>query len=93
MHLILSVPNQCKTQGMYDKILSKHPFMLKYCYDRYKTQEMCGKVVNGFLPALKVVPNLFVTSKTIKKLHTALFADYDILFFYKDSSNVTFSSN
>ena len=48
--------------------------MLKYCYDRYKPIEMCKKSVDGFLPAIKFVPDWF------KKLRTALFADDDILF-------------
>ena len=34
----------------------------------------------------------FVTSKMIKKLYNVLFKDDDILFFDKDSGNVTFSS-
>ena len=41
--------------------------MLEYCHDRYKTQEMCNKAVDNFLPALKFVPDWFVTSKIIKK--------------------------
>ena len=35
---------------MCDKILSKEPFMLKYCLDRYKTQEVCNKAFDTFLP-------------------------------------------
>ena len=61
--------------------------MLKYCYDRYKPIEMCKKSVDGFLPAIKFVPDWF------KKLRTALFADDDILFVDEDSRNVTFSSD
>ena len=30
--------------------------MVKYCLDRYKIQEMCGKAVDSFLPTL----NLFL---------------------------------
>ena len=51
---------------MHDKIVSDDPFKLKYCHDRYKTQEMCNKAVQDFLPALKFVPDWFVTSKMIK---------------------------
>ena len=54
---------------------------------------MCDKAVDDFLPALKFVPDWFVSSKMIKKLHDALFADNDILFFDEDSSNVTLSSD
>ena len=51
----------------------RDPFKLKYCHDRYKTQEMCNKAVDDFLPALKFVRDWFVTSKMIKRLLTALF--------------------
>ena len=42
---------------MCDKIVSDDPFKLKYCHDKYKTQEMCNKAVDDFLPALKFVPD------------------------------------
>ena len=35
--------------------------MLKYCLDRYKTQDMCDKAVDTCLPALKFAPDWFVT--------------------------------
>ena len=54
---------------------------------------MCDKAADDFLPALKFVPDWFVSSKMIKKLHDTLFADNDILFFGEDSSNVTLSSD
>ena len=54
------------------------------------TQRMCDKAVDDFLAALKFVPDWFVTSKIIKKLHNALFIDDDILFF---SGDVTSSSD
>ena len=66
---------------MYDKTVSSDAFMLKYCLNRCKTQKMCDKAVDDFLPALKFVPDWFVTSKLIKKLHNAPFADDYILFF------------
>ena len=52
-----SVPDQYKTHGVCDKVVSEEPFMLKYCLDRYKTQEMHDKTVDACLPALKFVPN------------------------------------
>ena len=67
--------------------------MLKYYHDRYETQEICDKVFDGFLTALKFVPYRFVTSKTIKKLYTALYADHGSFFFNEDSGNVTFCCN
>ena len=54
---------------------------------------MCIKSVDDFLPALKFVPDWFVSSKLIKNLHSALFTDDDILFFDENSSNFTFSSD
>ena len=67
--------------------------MLKYCLDKYKTQEMCDKAVNAFLAALKFVPDGFVTKKMIKKLDDDLFANNDIIFVTEDSNYVTFSRN
>ena len=42
---------------------------------------MCNKTVGDFRPALKLVPDWFVTSKIFKKLLTALYADDNILSF------------
>ena len=68
---------------MCDHVVPKDPFMLKYFLDRYKTKEMCDKAVDKFLPALKFVPDWFVTGKIIIKLHNALFEDDNILFLMK----------
>ena len=54
---------------------------------------MWDKVVNDILPPLKLDPDWFVANKMIKKLHNALLADDDILFFDEDSGNVIFSSD
>ena len=64
--------------------------MLKYCLDRYKTQEMCDKAVDEFLPALKFVPDWFVTNKILEKLNDVLFVNDDIIFINEDCDNVTF---
>ena len=45
------------------------------------------------LAILKLIPHWFVTSKTIKKLFTALYADENILYFNEDSNNVVFNCN
>ena len=50
---------------MCDKVVSKNPFLIVYCPDNYKTLRMCDEAVDDFLAALKLVPNCFVTSKTI----------------------------
>ena len=82
-----------KNQEMCDKAFSEEPFLLKICHDSYKTPEMRDKAVDDFPTALKSVPDWFVTSKVIKNLHSALFADDNILFCDKDSGIVTFSSD
>ena len=40
--------------------------MVKYLFDRYKIQEMSDKAINSFLPALKLVPDLFFYKKLLK---------------------------
>ena len=45
------------------------------------------------LATLKLIPDWFITSKMIKELFTALYADENILYFNKDSGNVIFSCN
>ena len=65
--------------------------MLKYCLNRYETQEMRDKAFNAFLPALNFVPDWFVTKKNIiEKLDDTLFANHTIIFMNVDSNNVTF---
>ena len=54
---------------------------------------MCDKTVDYCLAALKFVPDWFVTSKMIKRLFTALYADENILFFNEYFGNVIISSN
>ena len=54
---------------------------------------MCIKAVDDFETALKFAPDWFVTTKMIKKLLTALYADYNILYFNVDSSDAIFSWN
>ena len=76
-----SVLDRYKTQKMCYKAFSEDPFMTKYHLNRYKSQEMCDKVVDDFLPTLKIVPAWFLINKMVKKLYDALFAD------------ATFSSN
>ena len=78
---------------MCEKMVSEDPFNLKYCHDRCKTQKMCDKAADGFLPALGFVADWFVTSKMIKKLFTALYADDNILHFNEDSGDPVFSCN
>ena len=49
---------------MCDRVVSKDPFLIVYCPDKYKTERMCDKAVDS-LAALKLIPDWFVTSKII----------------------------
>ena len=51
---------------------------------------MHDEAVDDSLAALKLIPELFATSKMIKKLCTALYVDDGLLFFDEDSGDVTF---
>ena len=51
---------------------------------------MCDKALGDFLTVLKLIPDLFVTSKMIKKRYTALSTDDGLLFFNEDSGDITF---
>ena len=44
------------------KAVSKN--LWKYCHGKYKTQEICDKVVDDFLPSLKLVPDCFLDPDT-----------------------------
>ena len=54
---------------------------------------MCDEAVDDYLATLKLIPDWFVTSKMIKKLCTASYADENILYFNEDSGNVLFNCN
>ena len=54
---------------------------------------MCFETVDDCLAALKPVPDWFVTSKMIKKLFTALYADENTLYFNEAPGNVVFNCN
>ena len=89
----LAVPVRYKTQEMCDRFISDDHFSITYVPDQYKTQQMCDKAVDDCLAALQFVSDWFVTSKTIKILFTALYADENILYFNEDSGNVVFICN
>ena len=88
-----SIPDQYKTQEMCNSIIPEDPFSIRYVPDQHKNQQMCDKAVDDCLAASKFVPDWFVTSKMIKNLFTALYADENILYFNEDSVNVTFCCN
>ena len=78
---------------MCDRVVSEDTFMLKYCLNRYNTQNMCDEAVNDCLLAIKFVLDWFITEKMIRNLHEASFTNDDILVFDKDFGNVTFFAN
>ena len=87
------IPDWYKTQKMCDKNVSEYPSLIVYCPDKYKAQRMCDEAVDDCLLVLKFIPDWFVTSKTIKNLFTALYADDNILCFNEDDGNDIFSCN
>ena len=52
---------------------------------------MRHEAVDDSLAALKLIHGWFVTSKMIKKLFTALYADENILYFNVDSGDAVFN--
>ena len=43
------------------------------CLDKYKTQDICDKVVDACLTALKFVPDWYVANKILNVLDNAAF--------------------
>ena len=54
---------------------------------------MCDKSVADYVVVLKFALNWFVANKMIKGLVNTLYADENILYFNKSSSNVEFACN
>ena len=75
-----SIPYWYTTQELCDKIVSEDHFMLRYCHDKYKTQNVCDNAVYSCLLALENVTDWFATSKMIKKLDSVIFFDDYIVF-------------
>ena len=73
---------------MCNSIISDDPFSITYVPDRCKTQQMCDNAVDGCLAALNLVPDWFVTSKMIKILFTAFYADENVLYFNENFIDV-----
>ena len=77
---------------MCDKILSKTPFMFKYCPDKYITETMCNEAADNFLPIFYFIPDWFVTSKMFKRLYYFVCkSKYTLLYTLKDSVNAVFN--
>ena len=84
------IPDWCKTQEMYDRIVFEDFFLIVYWSDQYNFQIMCNIAAGYSVVVLKLIPNWFGTSKMIKKVFTALYMDKSVLYFNEDSSNVAF---
>ena len=86
-----SIPNQFITQEICNIIVFYILFNSKT--ERYKTQKMCDEAVDDCLAALEFIHDWLATSKMIKKLYAALYADDGLFFVDGDSGNVTSSCN
>ena len=51
---------------MCNKVVSEDCFMVKYCFNRYKTQDMCDKILDVFLPTLTLFLNGWLRNKWLK---------------------------
>ena len=78
---------------MNDKVVSKELFMLRYCPNKYKAQEMCDKAVDFYLITLKFVPNWFVANKMPEKLGNSVFDNVDLFFNDVDANIIRFLSD
>ena len=76
-----SIPDQYRTQEICDIVVSLYPFLIVYCSDKCKTQRIYDETVDDSLAALRAIPDWFVTSKIIKKIYAALYADDGLLLF------------
>lgn len=58
---------------MCEKASDRHPSMLKYCTDGYKTRETCIEALEYSFPlAVRYVPDCFVKPKMHKDLDNAI---------------------
>lgn len=87
------VPNCYNIQKMFEKAVSKEPFMLKQYLGKHNSQEMCGKAIDPCLLLLKFAPDLFVRNKMLQDLDDVVSFKDDIFLVNADSDNVSFFSN
>ena len=79
-----------KTHEICYKVVHSCFFVFYSLPDQYKSQIICDEADDDSLAVLKLIFDSFVTSKMIKKLYTAFYADDGLLFFDEDSGDVTF---
>ena len=61
-----SILDQYKIREICDIVVSLCSILIIYCPDRYIIEKMCDEAADDSLAALKLIPDWFVTSKTIK---------------------------
>ena len=54
---------------------------------------MCDEIIGDSVTSLELIPDWYVTSKMIKKLYTALYADDNMIYFNENSIDAVFCSN
>ena len=64
-YLLRYLPDQYKTQQMWDKAILENGGALKAVPDCYKNQETCNKAVDNYLHALEFVPECYKTQKNL----------------------------
>ena len=87
------IPDKYKTQEVCNLTVSLYPSFIVSCPYKYITLEMCDEAAVDYLAALKLTPDWFVTSKMIKKLLNALYANENILYLNEDSGDAVFNRN
>ena len=75
---------------MCDRVVSEYSFLIVYCLDKFLKQKMCDEAVDDSLATLKPILDWFVTSKMIKNIFTAFFADENMHYLKENSGNVLF---
>ena len=78
---------------MCGRVVFEDAFLIVHCLGKYKTQRMCEEVVDDSLAASNLIRDWFVTSKIIKEVYTAIYADQNILCFNEDSGNIVLPCN
>ena len=66
-YLLRHVPDQCKTQQMFDKAILKNSGTLKSVPDCYKDQGMCNKAIDNYPNALEFVSKCYKTQNMCDK--------------------------
>ena len=65
-YLLRYVPDQDKTQKMYNKVILENGGTLKSVPDCNKNQEMCNKAVDNYPNSLEVVPGSYKIPKNVR---------------------------